>query len=617
MTTNDAINAIRYNMILEEPPGDHYRSVRSDRNGIIPRFLHWERQLAEQIMQKEFGENHVRGHLVALDYLLQALLEHGRANEIRFFVDSSRLNNFTTRRYSQSSHAGAIPQPFLSVNKTSDLLARRASMVPGDVWLDLHGGAQTPQALNVRSLFPQYAYPIVSLQHGLAHSALVHQNYLRLLMAPTYPFDSLICTSNASKEALASCLDDVTERLEEATGATLSYNGRIEVIPLCVDTETLRPREKSLLRRKLRLPLDSIVLLYVGYLSRMKADLLPIFPVIRSLIEVNREKNIHLVLAGSGPEVYIRILQDAARDNGLANVVHIMPRVTDSVKADLYCASDVFIGPCDSLEESFGLSPVEAMSCGLPQVVASWNGYRETVCHAETGFLIPTYWANCETEFQCTGDIYGAEYDLLVNSQAIALDTVALFQSLEILIRNPSLRASFSARSRARAIEHFSYRSIASKYGDLLFELAHDSQRNAAPAPRRRFDKPTYFTNFGHFATRTITDKDELQITDKAPSLDDVLRRTTIAELGDKAIVDSQLIRDIIAVCSHPPHETPCNIDSLHRSLGKLGSGRDQVRRHVLFLLKHGVLRPSAACPMSLLKKGAPSDSGIQDSTRD
>jgi glycosyltransferase involved in cell wall biosynthesis len=45
----------------------------------------------------------------------------------------------------------------------------------------------------------------------------------------------------------------------------------------------------------------------------------------------------------------------------------------------------------DNIQETFGLTPVEAMACGLPVVISDWNGYKETVDDQREGFLIPTW----------------------------------------------------------------------------------------------------------------------------------------------------------------------------------------------------------------------------------
>ena len=58
------------------------------------------------------------------------------------------------------------------------------------------------------------------------------------------------------------------------------------------------------------------------------------------------------------------------------------------------------------MQETFGLTPIEAMACGVPQVVADWDGYRETVVEGETGFRVPTYVADLEGEVERTADLF-------------------------------------------------------------------------------------------------------------------------------------------------------------------------------------------------------------------
>ena len=49
--------------------------------------------------------------------------------------------------------------------------------------------------------------------------------------------------------------------------------------------------------------------------------------------------------------------------------------------------ADVFLLPSEL--ESFGLSALEAMACGVPVVGSDAGGLPEVVKHAETGFLLP------------------------------------------------------------------------------------------------------------------------------------------------------------------------------------------------------------------------------------
>ena len=55
--------------------------------------------------------------------------------------------------------------------------------------------------------------------------------------------------------------------------------------------------------------------------------------------------------------------------------------------AELYRSTHVLVAP--SRLEGFGLAAVEAQACGLPVVAAAVPGLCDTVCHGQTGFLVP------------------------------------------------------------------------------------------------------------------------------------------------------------------------------------------------------------------------------------
>jgi glycosyltransferase involved in cell wall biosynthesis len=51
-----------------------------------------------------------------------------------------------------------------------------------------------------------------------------------------------------------------------------------------------------------------------------------------------------------------------------------------------YAAADIYVGP--SLEDSFGLPPLEAMACGLPVIVSSRSGVSELVTDGVDGLVL-------------------------------------------------------------------------------------------------------------------------------------------------------------------------------------------------------------------------------------
>ena len=58
---------------------------------------------------------------------------------------------------------------------------------------------------------------------------------------------------------------------------------------------------------------------------------------------------------------------------------------------EAWAASDLFVSLSDNLQETFGITPVEAMAAGLPVVVSDWDGYKDTVVEGVTGYRVPTW----------------------------------------------------------------------------------------------------------------------------------------------------------------------------------------------------------------------------------
>src|SRR5690606_25457261 len=55
-----------------------------------------------------------------------------------------------------------------------------------------------------------------------------------------------------------------------------------------------------------------------------------------------------------------------------------------------WAGADVFCSLSDNIQESFGITPIEAMAAGLPVVVSDWDGYKDTVQDGVEGFRVPT-----------------------------------------------------------------------------------------------------------------------------------------------------------------------------------------------------------------------------------
>jgi glycosyltransferase involved in cell wall biosynthesis len=145
-------------------------------------------------------------------------------------------------------------------------------------------------------------------------------------------------------------------------------------------------------------------------------------PLVRAL---NRFYN------GSVSSEYQQYLDNLINRLKLTDKVRFLGHVPHKELPDWYNSSRVVVNP--SLSESFGISIVEGMACGLPVVGTKVGGMLETILDGETGLLV-------EPE----------RPDLLA-------------EAVVSLLNDPETAGRMGAKGRARAIEHFSWRARAER----------------------------------------------------------------------------------------------------------------------------------------------------------
>jgi glycosyltransferase involved in cell wall biosynthesis len=176
-------------------------------------------------------------------------------------------------------------------------------------------------------------------------------------------------------QVIAQCPDEVDELT--AMGVP---PGRISVVPSGVDVLRFSPVGHAAPRRP-----GLTRVLTAGRLVARKgyADLID---------AVARVPGTELVIAGGAPDGIdgdpeagrLRELADRA---GVADRVVLTGAVERAVMPDLYRSSDVVA--CTPWYEPFGLTPLEAMACGVPVIVYAVGGLQDSVVHGRTGLHVP------------------------------------------------------------------------------------------------------------------------------------------------------------------------------------------------------------------------------------
>ncbi len=193
----------------------------------------------------------------------------------------------------------------------------------------------------------------------------------------------------------------VSRFLREKTLSNYNISKDIEVIPNFVDTKVYDRVNAEALRARCSIPGDA-VLTHTSNFRPVKR----VQDVIRVFHEVNKKVSSTLLLIGDGPDrSQCELL---VRELGLQDKVHFLGKQIDLV--ELLSASDLFLMPSQS--ESFGLSALEAMSCGVPVISSSVGGLPELQVHSETGYI---------AEFGDIGRMAKYCVDLLTNRSKLAL----------------------------------------------------------------------------------------------------------------------------------------------------------------------------------------------------
>ena len=214
--------------------------------------------------------------------------------------------------------------------------------------------------------------------------------------------------------------------LKKETIAAFGCTGcDVEVIHNFIDPDVYRrARYASQLRDVAG---DRKVLIHVSNFREVKR----VRDVVRIFARVQREIPSILIMVGDGPD---RADAEAeAREQGLADAVHFLGKI-DTV-APLLASSDLFLLPSNF--ESFGLSALEALACGVPVVGSNAGGLPEVVREGETGMLRPV--GDLDGMVTVAIEILGNPERWQAMSEAAAADARARFSRDEIVSQYEAL----------------------------------------------------------------------------------------------------------------------------------------------------------------------------------
>ncbi|MDP9127964.1 MAG: glycosyltransferase family 4 protein [Pseudomonadota bacterium] len=418
-----------------------------------------------------------------------------------------------------------------------------------------------------------------------------------LCVAPSDALDALICPSDAVRDAVQNLWQIYSEHLNHRFGGTFRCPVQTPVIPLGVDTEKfirLTAADKRDQQRKaLGIQGDEVVLMFTGRLSfATKAHPLALFLASERAAKTTKAK-LRLVMFGyykpkDMEQHFLKLAAEMCKTVRVDFILNDDARFPDG----FWAGADIFISLSDNVQESFGLTPIEAMASGLPAIVTDWNGYRGGVRDGLEGYLVPTFappppagLAIAENYFN-QGN-YGVA--LMGAAQSTAVDIERCAAAIQALASDANLRLRFGQNGRARAHSVYDWRHIIRAYQELWQDLgdkrkAAPPQRGVPPAwPAVHPAFPNPWQMFRSFPTSHLEPSDSMRIVMDKDQIAAIMAHDMNFFVPD-LLAPREILLDLIEAIRQAP---TARVDHILNAAD--ASEHDRLWRCIGWMLKHGV----------------------------
>ena len=521
----------------------------------------------DDYLPPESGFQHV-GRNIANHTFFQALLRYGHFEEYHFF-----LANNAHRRMFEEGHRSFLEKiGAASKVKLFDRLELPFRLRECDYTV-FHQSDHITLFNSLCHIRNQAGnFPVTAFIHSLSYQHFMSK-YLEMIMGGAVTGDTLICSSSCGKKVLENCFRQISSQLNLD-----SPSFGMEVIPLGIEDGAFSTPERSLCRKQLGLETDESIGLCFGRFSDY--DKMDLFPLLQAFQRIYGDDHpFRLILAGAiHSESYFKMVELWTKVLGIAEKVTIMTNISEKDKLALYGSADFFISVSDNPQETFGLTLLEAMACGLPLVVSDFDGYKEIVTDS-VGRRIKTIWGDFETLAALGPVMDEATYHRYI-AQSISIDVKELAKVMLFFFSNPDVCRDMGAAARKRFLRHFDSRVIISRLEELWLRLKSDFQRN----PDNSVSDPmamNVFKCFAHYVTAHLTPDLMIEATDYGKRmLSSGMEYPLLSEMGN--LIDHQEVATILTKMQKP--------SSVGDVLGA-HQGEAWTRRYLLlWMLKHGLL---------------------------
>jgi len=403
-----------------------------------------------------------------------------------------------------------------------------------------------------RNLTNPAAFSLIGVTHTLSSTGAADQ-VSDCILPPFQPWDALICTSLAARNFVAKLHEEIREYWRLGVGATRFIDLQLPVIPLGVDAPAfalptglvadssgnhplncghdhdkshpskplavggdtavqIRSHIRSAARTALGISPQATVFLFAGRLSfHAKANPAALYQALQSVAV--KAGPIICIEAGIFPNSAIQEGFKAAQGMLAPDVSFLWVDGNDaSWYRSAWLAADVFITLSDNIQETFGLTPVEAMAAGLPVIVSDWDGYKDTVRDGLDGYRVPTVippgGSGSDLALRHALGLDSYDYFVGCTSLATVVEPNALASACLRLATDPNLRLQMGESGRRRALEHYDWPVILDRYDALAKNLNEIRREHTGPdlarPPQRWARRADPFHRFSHYPTAVL-----------------------------------------------------------------------------------------------------------------
>ena len=464
----------------------------------------------------------------------------------------------------------------------------------GEVGALYYPAPMTKAFAHSRNSFNPAAFSFMGVTHTLSSNNAMDQ-VADLALPPFKPWDALICTSQVALDFSTSIQNEMKAWLSAQTGATRFNAPQLPVIPLGIDCPAFAPKlgQRDVARAALGLGAPEVAFLFSGRLSfHAKANPAPMYQALEQAAQL---APVVCIEAGVFPNEAIRTSYLAAQKLLAPSVRFVWIDGQDELRyRQAWQSADVFVSLSDNIQETFGLTPVEAMAAGLPVLVSDWNGYKDTVRDCIDGYRIPTILPppGVGGDLAMRHALGLDTYDFYIGRTSLAtvVEPTALAQACIRLATQPELRASMGAAGLSRASHEFDWPVILQRYAQLANELTKIRLSAAAQAPEPWVQRADPFARFGHFPTQTLAGNALVIAQPGARSrLSDLLGLSMVNYAFETSLLPPDTIKALLTVLDKSGSQT------VNTLLTAAGAGTPAGVRSLMWLWKFNLVQISPA----------------------